>query len=213
MTLIINIHNQQFVLHPSGAVFWEEKQLLLIADVHLGKVSHFRKAGFAVPNNAISKNFLKLAAVVDYFKPQTICFLGDLFHSHLNNEWDLFAEWFQNCDCKVGLVAGNHDIISPAKYHDIGIEVMMEWMIDGFLLTHHPKEIAGLYNFSGHIHPCVVLHGLGRQFLKIPCFFRREHQMIFPAFGAFTGTFELVPTETDTVYALAKNEVILVPKN
>ena len=187
--------------------------MLLIADVHLGKVSHFRKAGFAVPPNSISKNFVKLASAADYFKPDVICFLGDLFHSEINNEWDLFEEWFGHCECKVVLVAGNHDIISPQKYRDLGIEVVSEWTIGDFWLTHHPKGKEGFFNFCGHIHPSVRLQGKGRQFLKLPCFFRTQNQLILPAFGEFTGTYELVPTEDDVVYAITKDEVILVAKS
>ncbi|HEU4497559.1 MAG TPA: metallophosphoesterase, partial [Flavobacterium sp.] len=66
MTVNIKIKSQDFVLHPSGALFWEEKKALLIADVHLGKVSHFRKHGVAVPKSAVSKNFQRLTRAVEY---------------------------------------------------------------------------------------------------------------------------------------------------
>ena len=79
MVLRRHIAGQTFSFHPSGAAFWEERHWLLIADVHLGKVSHFRKAVLAVPYNAIQQNFVQLASVVDYFKPLSIIFLGDLF--------------------------------------------------------------------------------------------------------------------------------------
>ena len=45
----IEINNHNFILHPSGAIFWLEKKTLFLADVHLGKVAHFRKNGIAVP--------------------------------------------------------------------------------------------------------------------------------------------------------------------
>ena len=60
----ITIQNQTFILHPSGALFWETRKLLLISDVHLGKVSHFRKHGVAIPNNVVSENFNRLTEVV-----------------------------------------------------------------------------------------------------------------------------------------------------
>ena len=88
----IQIHNQKLQLHPLGGLFWVEKSLLLISDVHLGKVSHFRKFGAAVPRKAIHKNFLLLDQIVADFEPFQICFLGDLFHSSLNKEWELFEK-------------------------------------------------------------------------------------------------------------------------
>ena len=48
----VQINNNHLILHPSGAVYWEEKQTLLLADVHLGKVAHFRKNGISVPSKA-----------------------------------------------------------------------------------------------------------------------------------------------------------------
>jgi DNA ligase-associated metallophosphoesterase len=210
MTLEIDINSRAFVLHCSGAVYWVEKRMLLISDVHLGKISHFRKHGSALPGGAMFKNFVKLDAAVQYFEPESICFLGDLFHSSINNEWHLFSEWVQKTQLPIVLVAGNHDIINPQKYHDLSIIIVSEWVLDGFLLTHHPEEREDLFTLSGHIHPAILLEGMGRQFLKLPCFFRSPQQMILPAFGEFTGTYVMEPQEEDTVYVVTKEDVVLV---
>ncbi len=210
MTLEIQINNRAFVLHCSGALYWVEKRMLLISDVHLGKISHFRKHGSALPGNAMFRNFLKLDSVVEYFNPEGICFLGDLFHSTLNNEWQLFEDWVGNTRLPIVLAAGNHDIISPHKYEELGITVVSEWLLDGFLLTHHPEERENYFTLSGHIHPAVLLEGMGRQFLKLPCFFRSPNQMILPAFGEFTGTYVMEPSENDILYVITKEDVMLV---
>ena len=209
----IQINNQNFILHPSGAIFWEEKRMLLISDVHLGKVAHFRKHGMAIPERAILENFTKLNLVLELFNVDKVVFLGDLFHSTINKEWIFFSEWVKIISQKVILIEGNHDIISKEKYSDLNIEVLNELKIDDFLLTHHPTERESFYNFCGHIHPGIKLKGVGRQFLNLPCFFRKPNQLIFPAFGTFTGKFTLVPTENDSVYAIAKDEVFEVRIN
>ncbi|WP_264536332.1 ligase-associated DNA damage response endonuclease PdeM [Flavobacterium sp. N1736] len=211
MKIIIN--NQDFILHKSGAVFWEKEKMLLISDVHLGKVAHFRKHGMAIPNDAIFENFTRLKAVLDLFNPKTIVFLGDLFHSKINNEWDLFVEWTKQYSQKIILVEGNHDIISKEYYADLNIEIYTELEIDSFLLTHHPTEKEGFFNFCGHIHPAIKLKGLGRQFLSLPCFFLKPNQLIFPAFGEFTGNSYLIPSENDKVYAITKEGIIEVAIN
>lgn len=210
MTLEISINNRGFTLHCSGALYWAEQRMLLISDVHLGKVSHFRKYGSAIPGQAMYKNFLKLDNAVEYFNPERICFLGDLFHSTLNNEWQLFTDWVARIPIPIVLIAGNHDIIHPQKYHDLNVTVVSEWVLDGFLLTHHPEERENLFTLSGHIHPAVLLSGKGRQFLKLPCFFRTQNQMILPAFGEFTGTYVMEPAEDDKVYAITKEDVVLI---
>jgi len=208
MTLEIEINNQVFVLHNSGALYWKKQEMLLISDVHLGKIMHFRKHGSALPTKAILKNFSNLDQLVAYFNPKSICFLGDLFHSSLNKEWLLFSEWVHRTALPIILVAGNHDIVDQKKYDELYIPVVRELVVDGFLLTHFPEERDGYYTFSGHIHPSVVLAGEGRQFLKLPCFFQSPSQMILPAFGEFTGTYAMELQQGDKAYVLTDDEVI-----
>lgn len=210
MTQNTHIGNQKFVLHPLGGMFWAEKSLLLISDVHLGKVAHFRKFGAAVPRKAVHKNYILLDQIVADFSPFQICFLGDLFHSSLNKEWELFENWVAKTPAEIILVAGNHDIISPHKFEALGISIFQELILDNFLLTHHPEERGGFFNFCGHIHPAVRLKGFGRQKLRLPCFFQTKSQLILPAFGEFTGTHVLQPSKDDEVYAIVEDEVIKV---
>ncbi|MFD2100564.1 ligase-associated DNA damage response endonuclease PdeM [Flagellimonas iocasae] len=210
MTQNIHIKHQEFVLHPLGGLFWAEKSMLLISDVHLGKVSHFRKFGAAVPRKAIHKNFVLLDKIVADFQPFQICFLGDLFHSSLNKEWELFENWVAKTPAEIILVSGNHDIIDPEKYRQLKIEILPELIIDDFLLTHHPEERKDFFTFCGHIHPAVKLHGFGRQKLRLPCFFKSKSQMILPAFGEFTGTHALNPSKDDEVYAIVEDTVVKV---
>ena len=210
MIQTITLHTEKFSLDPTGAIFWHDQNMLLIADVHFGKVAHFRKYGAAVPSKASSKNYDKLEEVIARHKPETICFLGDLFHSTLNNEWKLFEAWTQKTTAKIILVSGNHDIISPHKFEDLGIEVVEKLDIKPFLLTHHPTERENYFNFSGHIHPGIKMQGSGRQTVKLACFYRKENQLILPAFGNFTGKYILHPSEADTIYAIVEDEVICV---
>ncbi|WP_435412970.1 ligase-associated DNA damage response endonuclease PdeM [Psychroserpens mesophilus] len=212
-TLKINCNNQSFILHPFGVAFWEDKEMLLIADVHLGKVTHFRKHGSAVPQASIYHNFEQLSVITDYFNPKTICFLGDLFHSYVNNEWILFKDWVKKFNREIVLISGNHDVIATSMYEEINVIVKKEWLINGFLLTHYPESRNDLFNFSGHIHPGIRLQGLGKQSLKVSCFLRKKQQMIFPAFGNFTGKFIIKPDPTDQVYVNTNEEVIEIELN
>ncbi len=210
MSHSIHIKNQKFLFHPLGGLFWVDKSLLLISDVHLGKVSHFRKFGAAVPRKAIHKNYVLLDKIVADFQPFQICFLGDLFHSSLNKEWELFENWVGKTPSEIILVSGNHDIIDPEKYRQLNIEIFAELVIDDFLLTHHPEERKHLFTFCGHIHPAVKLHGFGRQKLRLPCFFKSKTQMILPAFGEFTGTYTLNPSKEDEIYVIVEDSVVKV---
>lgn len=210
MTFDTTINGQIFTMHTSGALFWKSKNTLLIADVHLGKVTHFRKHGFAIPNSALHRNFEKLKEVVELFQPHLIIFLGDLFHSNQNSEWNLFVNWSKKCISEILLISGNHDIIDAYHYKKLGIKLVEIIKIDTFILTHHPTEIEGFFNFSGHIHPGIILRGLGKSRLKLPCFYQGKQQMILPAFGEFTGLGIIKPQDEDLIYAITPDEIILI---
>ena len=208
ITQKIDILGQQFELHPSGAAYWEDEGLLLIADLHLGKVAHFRKHGAAVPADLALENYKRLNEVIRYFNPTRLTFMGDLFHSSMNTDWDHFANWKLSQRLEIDLIFGNHDIISSHKFEELGIQLYEELNLKGILLTHHPTEVEDSFNIAGHIHPGVKLRGAGRQSMRLPCFFRSERYMILPAFGIFTGKHTLKPGPKDQVYAMAEGQVI-----
>ena len=206
----LNIQNNTFILHHYGVIFWQDKSILLISDVHLGKISHFRKHGIALPTEVIIENFNRMDLLLNKFQPKTIIFLGDLFHSVKNLEWNLFADWTKTLSQKIILVKGNHDIINELLFEEINIDVVPEYGIEDFILTHHPLENNELFNFCGHIHPGIKLKATGKQFLNISCFFRKPKQLILPAFGKFTGNFYLQPTKNDLVYGITSDKVFEV---
>ena len=207
-THTIDIDGQHFTFHPSGAGFWVEQQMLLVADVHLGKVTHFRKYGIAVPKNVARQNFERLNAAISHFRPKKVCFLGDLFHSFINSEWQLFEAWVKSTDATFTLITGNHDIIPRRRYEGLGFCTEDVLHVAHFSLTHHPEEMNEGFNICGHVHPGIRLKGKGKQSLALPCFFLSPKQLILPAFGSFTGKHLLKPTKEDHVFVIAENRVI-----
>ncbi len=208
MTLEVILNSQKFQLHPTGACYWVDQDVVLLADVHLGKSAHFRKHGMAVPSQADDKEYDKLNDVIAHFDPSRIWFLGDLFHSYQNAEWHFFEQWVRMQDIEVLLVMGNHDIISREQFEKLGVKTVEHLQMGSVLLTHHPVQEQAVFNIAGHIHPAVKLTGIGRQRMKIPCFFSTNYGMILPAFGDFTGTYTLKPQKGNKVFACVENEVI-----
>jgi len=209
----IEILNEQFVLYPQKAILWKGQRSLLVSDLHLGKINHFRKAGIPVPSKANDHNLEVLIDLVRLSKPERILCLGDLFHSHYNAEWEVFGEVVRHfSEISFELVLGNHDIMGRYQYSRKGIQVHDSLTIGKFLLTHHPLESVpdGMYNIAGHIHPGVSLRGRGRQAMTLPCFFFGEKQALLPAFGKFTGLARIAPKKQDKVYIVAEDQVMFV---
>lgn len=206
--MTIEIHTHQFILHPSGGIYWKEKQSWLLADVHLGKVAHFRKNGIAVPRNAEGYFYQKMEVLLLLFPVKRILFLGDLFHSFQNNEWCLFEAWVKQQTLEMILISGNHDIIPNWKFKALGLIVKKKWEEGSFLFTHFPDQQTEQFVFCGHVHPGVNLAGVGKQQMKLPCFYQSLNQLILPAFGTFTGLHIVKPRIDDRIYVTTAKEVL-----
>ncbi len=210
----IQLKDQTLTLHPFKAIFWEEHRTLLLADLHLGKVGHFRRAGIPVPRAASDANWDRLYSLLFDLKPSRVFFLGDLFHSDYNPEWEDLGQLIrQFSSVDFTLVQGNHDILPGHCYEEAGIRVREEgWQVGPFWLTHHPvaEPPPGLYNLAGHIHPGVLLRGMGKFKKKVPCFYFGEKAGLLPAFGTFTGLASVRSRKGDRVFVLAGEEVLEV---
>jgi DNA ligase-associated metallophosphoesterase len=210
---IVYIQNEKMHLLSQRALYWEAQKTLLLADLHLGKVNHFRKAGLPVPVKANEKNVELLLEIIQLTKPERVIFLGDLFHSHYNEEWEVFGQLLKNFPTiSFELVVGNHDILSDHQYQKLGIIMHQELQLGPFLLTHHPLEnYAGeLYNLAGHVHPGARLVGKGRQSLTLPCFHFGKQQGLLPAFGAFTGLSQVSPKKNDQIFVIVEDKILKV---
>jgi DNA ligase-associated metallophosphoesterase len=207
----VEIFGEQMELLPQKAVFWGRERILFLADVHLGKVNHFRRSGIPVPPKANERNLELIIDLVDLTKPDRVICLGDLFHSHYNPEWEVFGELVKHfVKISFELVLGNHDIMSEQQYIRKGIVVHNTLRIAPFIFTHHPLEEADteFYNLSGHLHPGVNMRGKAMQSVTLPCFYFGENRGLLPAFGTFTGMARIYPKKNDRVFVIVEEKII-----
>lgn len=186
------------------------QKTLIVADLHFGKVNHFRRAGLPVPLKANHRNAERLIELIQRHEPVTAYFLGDLFHSTYNDDWEVIGQIVRHFPaCRFELIRGNHDILSEQQYRRHGIEVRESHRIGKLLLTHEPVDnpVDGI-NLSGHLHPAARLVGKGRQSILLPCFWHSRHRFILPAFGSFTGLAPIYPAEGDAVYLVTADKIV-----
>lgn len=203
---------QRLLLLPQKAIYWQDTHALLLSDLHLGKVSHFRKAGLAVPGTAALDNYRILDSLLHTFEVRTLIIIGDLFHSDFNLEWSLFSEWLHQYPAlKCLLVKGNHDILPDVLYQNRNMEVYPEILTHSpFVFSHIPLTVPSKsgYNLSGHVHPAIKLHGPGGQQLTLPCFYFGKIQGLLPAFGTFTGKSIIRPEKESRIFVVTPESVI-----
>ena len=209
--------NNSLWVTPERGLFWEEQNTLIVADIHLGKSGHFRKSGIAVPQDIYKNDLQRLIAQLYLFKAERLIIVGDLTHSTMNKELDLFRKWrkdFSTLD--VHLAKGNHDILNDDWYDEAAIKISSPKLsIAPFLFIHDLKDQKTLtasekklYSFTGHLHPGISFKGKGRQSLHFPCFYFTEHYCVLPAFSRFTGTFKVQPQKDETVFAIVENKLV-----
>jgi DNA ligase-associated metallophosphoesterase len=199
------------ILGSEKVIFLPDLSTLLIADLHLGKVAHFRKAGIGIPFESYKEDYRSLNDVLINYSPNKIVIVGDLFHSTYNNDWENFIEFLSVFSEKQFiLVKGNHDIMSDVRYASPNLSLVETYILGDLIITHEPMvEIQEKkYNLYGHLHPGVRIKGRSKQSLRLPCFYFENNFGIMPAFGRFTGLALQNPNVDTEVFIIAEEKVI-----
>ena len=215
MSLTIEIAGEELSLMADRSLYWPKAKTLLVADAHVGKAATFRAGGIFVPRGTTSGTLTRLDAALARTGATRLIFLGELLHAREGRSPEtlrVVGEWrASHAALEVILVRGNHDRSAGDPPASLGIGCVDAPMLDGpFAFVHHPTMTDGRYVLAGHVHPAVQLSGPGRQHARLPCFWVRDTGMVLPAFGDFTGTGIIEPTEGDRVYAVAGESVVEV---
>jgi DNA ligase-associated metallophosphoesterase len=211
------IGDDHLIMSAERTLFWENEHTLIVADLHIGKTGHFRKAGIGVPQQVYKDDLHRLLSQILFFKAERLIIAGDLTHSIANKEMDLFRRWRKDFpSLHVHLVKGNHDILEEKWYNEADISVNTgQFRVNRFLFVHDIltagiKAAKGEYIFSGHLHPGISIRGRGRQSLRFPCFYFAKNYCVLPAFSRFTGTYKAEPREGEKVFAVIEKDVVPV---
>lgn len=206
---------EQVVLYAERALYWPRMRTLIIADLHLGKADHFRRAGIALPVGGTALDLERLDGLLAASGASRLLVLGDLLHGQVPDapwlaRWRAFrARWSQ---VAVELVAGNHDRAlrrSPERVDALGIVMHTPLLHEApFVFVHAPEDVPAAqagYVLAGHLHPVLRLPGLSR----LPMF-RFGAVGILPAFTAFAGGARFEPAPDERVFVCAPGAVVEV---
>ncbi len=193
---IVQFGGETLVLRADRSLWWPSQRILFISDVHAGKARHFALAGLRIPDGSLEADLIRLKTAINELHPGRVIVLGDLFHSDSNNEWQQLVSWRRSISCTFELVRGNHDrFMTDDVLEQGGITVHQEdYDIEPFLLRHHPVQTGtdnGMPVLCGHVHPVFKAFGPGGDRLRLSCFVVQPNQMILPAYGSFTGGYDV----------------------
>ena len=192
------------------AVWEPERQLLLLADLHLGKAETFQAHGVPFPSDGDAATLNTLLALAHRLRPQLVVVLGDLIHSRLGVTAELRAKLRalpELLGCSLRLIGGNHERGSWLE----GLAQEPSQAIGPLWLSHDAEPRPDLLNVCGHHHP-VALIGRGANRLRLPCFAydASMERLMLPSFGELTGGHPCGPGER--LWLVAEGSVVAWPE-
>jgi DNA ligase-associated metallophosphoesterase len=174
---------------PSGALYWPAERTLIVADLHLEKGSYFASRGQMLPPYDSTATLNALGSAIAYYEPARVIALGDSFHDQLGAE--RLSQDSRNAISVMQQerdwiwISGNHD---PGRIDGIGGEFAESLALGPLTFRHHPGTQAN--EVVGHFHPMARVSVRGRS-MRRRCFAGSNSRLVMPAFGAFTGGFNI----------------------
>jgi DNA ligase-associated metallophosphoesterase len=182
---VINFNNHEFKINNDGILFWLEKKIAIISDLHLEKGSSFASSGQFIPPFDSEETLNKLINFLQIHEVQTIILLGDTFHDRgaLNRMSSKVKSIFDSLveNYEIIFVLGNHENKMKSPY----IKFYERYIVDDIHFLHE-AVLEKKYQISGHFHPVASLK-INSKKITEKCLIHSENLIIMPAFGEFTG--------------------------
>ena len=182
---VINFNNHEFKINNDGVLFWLEKKIAIVSDLHLEKGSSFASSGQFIPPYDSEETLKKLINFVKKHEVQTIILLGDTFHDRgaLNRMSSKVKSIFDSLveNYEIIFVLGNHE----NKMKSAFIKFYERYIVDDIHFLHE-AVLEKKYQISGHFHPVASLK-INSKKITEKCLIHSENHIIMPAFGEFTG--------------------------
>ncbi len=208
----LSVRNEEFFLHPARVLLWPTQNLMIVADIHLGKAQTFLKNGLWMPPQAHMNDLEILSQVIKSQSIQRVLFLGDFIHSPEGltpKTISEFVKWKNSLAVKLTVVIGNHDrpaLKSWPKEWDF-IELVDFVKINNFILQHEPPETKlAEFVWCGHLHPKVKMRFAGDE-LSLPAFVVTPDIGYLPAFSSLAGGAPFAIKKNNRYFVTGENSV------
>lgn len=170
----------------SGALWWGERRLLCVSDLHLGKSERIaRRGGTPLPPYEVTDTLDRLSADLERTRPNTVICLGDSF-----DDAEAACALPEPARLRIAALQAGRRWIWIEGNHDPGPVAMggshLAELATGPLLFRHIAQHGAQGEISGHYHPKAALRLRGRS-LSRPAFLVDTARIVLPAYGTYTG--------------------------
>ncbi|MGM0405953.1 MAG: metallophosphoesterase [Thermoplasmatota archaeon] len=173
-------------------VWYEPKNVIILADLHLGLEASMKDEGFSLPRFQKDEILDRLSTIFDKYDPQTVIVNGDFKHEFGRNRKEELIEVVEVIDfirdhSELIIIRGNHDNFLKTITEKRGIVFYEDFMVlDDITISHGHKSITEhQFLIIGHEHPSIKIRDDMGAFIKISCFLyhRSKNILILPAFS------------------------------
>ncbi|NIJ48622.1 ligase-associated DNA damage response endonuclease PdeM [Rhizomicrobium electricum] len=198
---VIIVNGETLLLEPSGAVWWPDEKTLVLADLHFEKGSSYARSGQFLPPYDTRATLKRIGALIARLRPERVIALGDSFHDggagdRLDGEEIAVLSGLTRAVHWVW-VEGNHDPEPPAW---LGGTIRPFYQARGLMFRHIPCTEPCAGEVAGHVHPVVRVNRNGLS-LRRRCFASDGLRLLLPAFGAYTGGFDVREEAVTSLFA------------
>ena len=183
----ISVAGVALIADPTGAVYWPDEALLVVADLHLEKGSAFAARGVLLPPYDTATTLAALARLIARYAPRLVVALGDSFHDRGGPFRMTGADRAEITVLQRGRdwlwIAGNHD---PDLPDGIGGRFAGTLALGPLTFRHEPSPDQCDGEIAGHLHPQARIARRGRAVSR-RCFASDGKRLVMPAFGAYAG--------------------------
>ncbi|MGH1356365.1 MAG: ligase-associated DNA damage response endonuclease PdeM [Thalassovita sp.] len=170
----------------SGALFWADRKLLCVSDLHIGKAERQARLGGAqLPPYETHDTLQRLEQDLQETGATTVICLGDTFDDNtaMGELTEGESLWITRLQAgrKWIWIEGNHD---PGPV-TLGGTHLAE-LPQPPLIFRHIAQPGSSGELSGHYHPKARMRARG-QSLSRPCFLVDSDRVILPSYGTYTG--------------------------
>lgn len=171
------------------ALFLDDENLLVIADLHLGYEGALLEQGVSIPRFQKKVMMERLTRLLEKYEPSRILIDGDFKHEFSKNlvqEWEEVNEVldFISDKADVELIRGNHDNFLRTILSKKGLDLSMTSSLGGYTFAHGHNKISWKGSLvMGHEHPSLGLRDKIGATAKLPCFLVTRNVIVLPAFS------------------------------
>jgi len=209
-TRTIGFAGQSLELGSEKTLLWREKELLVAADLHLGRALTRGAAGKTDALAADSATLQRLARVVRESNARKLLILGDFVHGReavVASLIRVVAEWRKTVNAEVLLVRGSYDHLPAPILNRWDVEPVGDTLlVEPLRFRYKPAADRPQPQICGHLHPCARLSKTADS-MKLPCFVVEPALLLMPSFGVLPDGYEVSEKVNRVFYVISDGEV------